>query len=114
MANSDSKATISGIYLDEPYTRNIFIDAIYLEFHSKKTTVPFSRKLELFFFQVKYQWIFKLNPMAVIINAYRKVILAQGAPNLQSLGIALGVSVIILATTYKLFKKAEGVFADIV
>jgi ABC-type polysaccharide/polyol phosphate export permease len=66
------------------------------------------------FFPAKYQWIFKLNPMAVIINAYREVILAQGAPNLQSLGIALGLSVILLAITYKFFKKAEGVFADIV
>ena len=66
------------------------------------------------FFPAKYQWIFKLNPMAVIINAYREVILAQGSPNLQSLGIALGLSVILLSLTYKFFKKAEGVFADIV
>lgn len=66
------------------------------------------------FFPTKYQWIFKINPMAVIINAYRKVILAQGAPNFQSLGIALLLSVILLTITYKLFKKAEGVFADIV
>ncbi len=66
------------------------------------------------FFPAKYQWIFKLNPMAVIINAYRQVILARGTPNLQSLGIALGVSLVLLAITYKFFKKAEGVFADIV
>lgn len=66
------------------------------------------------FFPAKYQIIFKLNPMAVIINAYRQVILAQGAPNLQSLGIALALSLILLAITYKFFKKAEGVFADIV
>ena len=66
------------------------------------------------FFPARYQWIFKLNPMAVIINAYRQVILAQGSPNLQSLGIALGLSLILLAITYKFFKKAEGVFADIV
>lgn len=66
------------------------------------------------FFPARYQWIFKLNPMAVIINAYREVILAQGSPNLQSLGIALGLSIILLAITYKFFKKAEGVFADIV
>ncbi len=65
-------------------------------------------------FPVKYQWIFKLNPMAVIINAYRQVILAGGAPNLQSLGIALGLSLILLAITYKFFKNAEGVFADVV
>lgn len=66
------------------------------------------------FFPAKYQLIFKLNPMAVIINAYRQVILAQGVPNLQSLGIALALSLILLAITYKFFKKAEGVFADIV
>lgn len=66
------------------------------------------------FFPAKYQWIFKINPMAVIINAYRQVILAKGIPNLQSLGIALGLSIILLAITYKFFKKAEGVFADIV
>lgn len=66
------------------------------------------------FFPNKYQWIFKLNPMAVIINAYRQVILAQGTPNLQSLIIAVVVSFVLLLITYKLFKKAEGVFADIV
>lgn len=65
-------------------------------------------------FPVKYQWIFKLNPMAVIINAYREVILARGMPNLQSLGIAIVLSLVLLALTYKFFKKAEGVFADIV
>lgn len=66
------------------------------------------------FFPAKYQIIFKLNPMAVIINAYREVILAGGMPNLQSLGIALFLSLGLLAVTYKFFKKAEGVFADIV
>ena len=66
------------------------------------------------FFPAKYQWIFKINPMAVIINAYREVILARGMPNLQSLGIALALSLLLLAITYKFFKKAEGVFADIV
>jgi lipopolysaccharide transport system permease protein len=66
------------------------------------------------FFPAKYQWIFKLNPMAVIINAYRQAILAGGIPNLQSLGLALLLSLGLLAITYKFFKKAEGVFADIV
>lgn len=66
------------------------------------------------FFPEKYQWIFQINPMAVLINAYREVILARGMPNLQSLGIALGLSLILLAITYKFFKKVEGVFADVV
>lgn len=66
------------------------------------------------FFPEKYQWIFKLNPMAILINAYRQVILAGGMPNLQSLGLALILSLGILALAYKFFKKAEGLFADVV
>ena len=65
-------------------------------------------------FPEKYRWIFQINPMAVIINAYRQVILAGGMPNLVSLSLALLVSLIILLIGYKIFKKLEGVFADIV
>lgn len=61
-----------------------------------------------------YRWIFQLNPMAVIINAYRQAILVGGMPNLTSLGIALVVSSIITFLGFRLFKKLEGVFADVV
>lgn len=65
-------------------------------------------------FPEKYKFIFQMNPMAVLINAYRQVILAGEAPNYMSLGIALIVSVIIMAIGYRIFKKLEGVFADVV
>ena len=65
-------------------------------------------------FPPQYRWIFQLNPMAVIINAYRQVILGGGAPNFFSLGIALGLSLALLFIGYKLFKKLEGQFADVV
>lgn len=65
-------------------------------------------------FPPEYRWIFQLNPMAVIINAYRQVILGGGAPNFFSLSIALGLSLALLFIGYKLFKKLEGQFADVV
>lgn len=65
-------------------------------------------------FPTQYRIIFQLNPMAVIINAYRQVILGGGAPNLASLGIALGVSGLLTFIGYRLFKHLEGVFADVV
>lgn len=74
------------------------------------TPVIYSTEL----FPEKYRWIFQLNPMAVIINAYRQVVLAGGMPNLYSLAIALVLSIILLIGGYKFFKKLEGVFADIV
>lgn len=65
-------------------------------------------------FPAQYRWIFQLNPMAVIINAYRQVILGGGAPNFISLSIALGLSLALLYLGFKLFKKLEGLFADVV
>lgn len=65
-------------------------------------------------FPPQYKWIFQLNPMAVIINAYRQTILGGGMPNIVSLGIALGVSLIIVLIGVSIFRKLEGVFADVV
>ena len=65
-------------------------------------------------FPSEYRWIFQLNPMAVIINAYRQAILVGGVPNLLSLSIAFVVSSVITLLGYRLFKKLEGVFADVV
>lgn len=65
-------------------------------------------------FPDKYRWIFQLNPMAVFINAYRQVILGGSAPNFMSLGIGLVLSLALYVFGYILFKKLEGVFADVV
>ena len=65
-------------------------------------------------FPERYQWIFKLNPMAVLINAYRQVMLGGGMPNLTSLGIALLLSIMMVISGYQVFKRLEGLFADVV
>lgn len=62
----------------------------------------------------KYRFIFSLNPMAVIVNAYRQVLLSNKGPNLASLGLAALVSFSIFAIGFTLFKKMEGEFADYV
>ena len=60
----------------------------------------------------KYKIIFQLNPMAVIINAYRQVILGGGAPKYSSLGIGLIVSLATLLIGFSYFKSREKIFAD--
>lgn len=66
------------------------------------------------FFPPQYRWVFQINPMSVFINAYREVLLAQGIPNLTSLGIGVALTAVIFVIAYYLFKKAEGMFADVV
>jgi len=65
-------------------------------------------------FPLRYRWIFKLNPMSVFINAYRQVLFGGKIPNLSSLTIGVIISLLVFLIAYKIFKKAEGVFADIV
>lgn len=66
------------------------------------------------FFPEKYHWIFKLNPMSAFVNAYREVLLTDTVPNWTNLAIGVGISVVVFLVSYKIFKKLEGTFADVV
>jgi len=60
----------------------------------------------------KARILFQFNPMAVIINAYRQVILGGGSPNFISLGVALLVSITTLQFALSYFKTSEKTLAD--
>lgn len=60
----------------------------------------------------RFKIFFQINPMAVIINAYRQVILGGGIPKYSSLIIATIVSFIILSIGLSYFKSREKIFAD--
>ncbi len=57
-------------------------------------------------------WLFRLNPMAHIINAYRDVFYLHNVPNIGNLMILLGISLIVLLVGYNVFKKLEKRFAE--
>ena len=63
---------------------------------------------------VQYRFIMSLNPMAVIVNAYRQVLLSGKNPNLYSLTIAGLISILVFMGGFMIFKKLEGEFADYV
>lgn len=60
----------------------------------------------------RYKFVFQLNPMAVIINAYRQTVLGGGVPNYTSLLIALVLSIVVLLIGLAYFKSREKIFAD--
>ncbi len=62
----------------------------------------------------RFRWVFQLNPMAVLINAERRTIFGGGDLNFKSLAIAVLLSLVIFQIGYKIFKKLEGLFADVV
>jgi ABC-type polysaccharide/polyol phosphate export permease len=60
----------------------------------------------------KYIWIFDINPNAVFINAYRRVILYGEEPELSKMLIGAGVAIVTFVVGYYIFKKMEPGFAD--
>lgn len=55
-----------------------------------------------------------LNPMAVIIDSYRKCIIQGLTPDLKFVGIAAVISILLVLASYKYFKHLEREFADLV
>lgn len=59
-------------------------------------------------------WYFSLNPMAAIIDGYRRAVVQGTTPQLSYLALAAVVSTVLLWAGYKYFKSLEKEFADIV
>lgn len=57
-------------------------------------------------------WLFKLNPMAHLINAYRDIFYVHQIPEIGNLLVLLCVGILILFVCYKIFAKLEKRFAE--
>ena len=62
----------------------------------------------------RWQAYYFLNPMAAIIDGYRRVLVMAEPPRWPALGIAALVSVVILLAGYAFFKYTEPLFADLI
>ena len=97
--------------------------AVHVHFRDVGHGLPLLMQLWMFASPVAYPltvvpaWlrpVYLLNPMAGIIEAYRRVILHREAPDFESLGVGVGVAVVLLTAGYLLFKRAERTFADVI
>ncbi|NIV33741.1 MAG: ABC transporter permease [Anaerolineae bacterium] len=62
----------------------------------------------------KFRALYFLNPMASIIDGYRRVLLTGEAPRLEALALGAAVTLALLAIGCTVFKRAEPVFADLI
>jgi len=62
----------------------------------------------------KFLPFYYLNPMAIIIDSYRRIILYNEMPNWPYLLLATAISILVLLLAYRYFKKAEREFADLI
>ena len=88
---------------DAEYIINFLVQMLFYA-----TPVLYSSSL----FPKSIAWIFNLNPMTQIINAYRDILFYQKMPNMSWLSIVFVISLIILGLGIIIFKKLEKGFAE--
>lgn len=59
-----------------------------------------------------FMWVFKLNPMAYVIQGYRDVLYYQTMPDLAGIGIIALFSIVLLVVGYIIFNKLQKNFAE--
>ena len=60
----------------------------------------------------KFQWAMSVNPMAVMVEAYRAILFYHKLPDLKLFGIWTVLSFVLLVVNYMLFKKLEKSFVE--
>lgn len=60
----------------------------------------------------KYEFIFNLNPMTPVINAYREILYYKSVPHLENLSHAFGMGIITLILGFFVFNKLKKYFAE--
>ncbi len=62
----------------------------------------------------RFQFYYFLNPMASLIDGYRRVLLTGQPPRWPAVLVSAGVSLVLLLGSYIFFKWAEPTFADLI
>ena len=61
----------------------------------------------------RVEWLFRLNPMAFLVEAYRGAMLHHQAPDLVPFALFCAVSVVIFIAGYAVFRRLKYEFADV-
>ena len=97
--------------------------AAHVNFRDMGHALPLVVQLWMFATPVAYPisvipgWLhplYMLNPMAAIIDGYRRALLLGIAPDLPALGMSVAITVIITAIALSVFKHAARTFADVI
>lgn len=108
---------------------SLFLSALQVRFRDVGVGLPLLIQIWMFATPVIYplsavmgserlpatvKFIYSLNPMVGIIESFRRVILQGSPPDSASLGLAVGVSLVLLPLTYAYFKRTEATMADFI
>jgi len=101
----------------------LFASALNVFYRDIRFVVPLGMQLWMYLTPIiyplsqvpeRFRSLYMLNPMAGLIDSYRRIILQAQWPNVTYLSTAAVISVILFLLAYIYFKRAEAVFADLI
>jgi lipopolysaccharide transport system permease protein len=99
----------------------LWLAALNIRYRDVRYMIPFIVQPLLFLTPVAYpaalvpdtwRWVYALNPMVGVVEAFRWAALGVGEPPLALLGISLAVTVTLTAGGIRFFRRVERHFAD--
>ncbi len=102
---------------------SLFASAVNVFFRDVRFVVPLGLQIWLYLSPVIYPLervpeslrpIYMLNPMATLIDSYRRAILFNQMPNWPYFALTTLVSLVALILAYRYFKRMEREFADVI
>jgi len=101
---------------------SLWLSAVTVQFRDVRFIVPFVIQFGAFLSPVgyssdviseKWQWIYGLNPLVGIIDAFRWTFFGVETPYLiYSMGVSLLITAVLLVSGFYYFRKTERLFAD--
>ncbi|MBC7249633.1 MAG: ABC transporter permease [Anaerolineae bacterium] len=101
----------------------LFASALNVFYRDIRFVVPLGMQLWMYLTPIiyplsmvpeRFRGLYLLNPMAGLIDSYRRIILQAQWPDLAGVSVAAVISLGIFILAYIYFKRAEAVFADII
>jgi len=101
----------------------LFFSALNVKYRDVRHALPLVIQLWMFVTPViypvsvvpeRYRALYLVNPMAGVIDSYRKVVVQGVAPDLWAQGLAALVSTLIVMLSWSYFQRAERTFADVI
>jgi lipopolysaccharide transport system permease protein len=101
----------------------LFFSAVHVRFRDVGLAMPFALQLWMFAapvvysvssVPVRFRQLYLLDPVAGLIENFRRVLLFGAAPDRAQLAFSATVSVIALFVAYLYFKSSEGTMADVI
>ena len=59
-----------------------------------------------------FKWVIKINPVAYIIDAFRKIFIYHQLPDFSGLGMVFAISLVLFVVGYLVFSKLQKGFAE--